>query len=262
MQLRDALCEALSHLPFKEPKELPKHRSVVDRAARVHHGSHFAEQAYQGRADQVVVAAAAEGESDGGAFRVQMQRWRLTPTEADRQAIFEAENALQLLTDPAKLSTFAQSRGLLWDPPAAQKFAQAISAKEATFRELAKHHFPNIYKELRTPVQPTAQQTVQQAAFEQMSSLPPLLRGTVMPPQVPPAIPSNIAIREIDPTQQIDQASSIRLPQGKSGSSSHSSYRGQPHSRPRVVVSPTTRKRYDENNARKKLKREQAKKTL
>ena len=160
---------------------------------------------------------------------------------------------------------------MLWDPPAAEKFVEVTAAKEAAFRELAKHHFPEMYKELRAPVQPTAQQVVQQSAIEQPSSVPAAPVGGVVQPQAPPTIPQNVSVPAVDAAQQIDQAPaphssppvsaqvntrSRPLVPGRSGVQRKSSYKGQPHSGARVAVSPTTRKYYDAKNLKRKQDRE------
>ena len=136
-----------------------------------------------------------------------------------------------------------------------------------------------IYKELRAPVQPTAQQVVQQSAAEQPSSMPAAPLGAVVQPSMAPAIPSNVSVPPVDPAQQIDQAPTLdvnesppeptsaphrphraaRLPRPQSGVGHKSSYKGQPNAQPRVAASAKTRSRYDANNARRRLKRANAK---
>ena len=92
LQLRDVLQNALLALPFKEPRLLPSHRVVLDRAPIMHHGGFFSREALRIEAadddDDAVddeagaaAAVAAVAAAAPAPAPQQVRRWRLKPSD-------------------------------------------------------------------------------------------------------------------------------------------------------------------------------------
>ena len=60
-----------------------------------------------------------------------------------------------MIGDSAKLVHVARSRGLLWNLSDAESFVADVACKETAFLELMKHNFPDIYAQIRAPVDPS-----------------------------------------------------------------------------------------------------------
>lgn len=225
---------------------------------QVHHGSHFAELAYQGKA----IAAAVDISVQGAVL--EKNRWHLKPNGEDRAALLQAD----VIGDSAKLVHVARSRGLLWNLSDAESFVADVACKETAFLELMKHNFPDIYAQIRAPVQATAEQHLTQTVAEQSVSPPELPTVGAMQPIAPMSIPNSTPAPTEHDAPQTDQAGAPsvhaaahlprprRLPKGKSAGTKRSSYCGQNHTGPRVQVDPKKRARMDKKNLNKRIKRQ------
>lgn len=170
---------------------------------------------------------------------------------------------------------------LLWDPPASERFAASVVAREAAFRELGKNSFPEIYAILRAPVNPTVAQgqVVNATASMPCIQTEAVPMSQVPPPSIPTAdlmlAPVCVQLWSAPNQPQAPAQLALSLPPSKGNPSKPSgnrirrranltsaqppSYKGQPHTGARVEQSTTSRQYSDIRNQNKREKRAAAK---
>jgi hypothetical protein len=178
-----------------------------------------------------------------------------------------------------------RSRGLLWTPTDAANWVQRIVHSEASFWELAKHHYPECYTHLRCVAQPTAEQAVIAKA-----TAPPAAPATQpsMDLQAPLSVTHNssaanapaapLPVAGLPPRSRRRSSRAANVAQGASAdggvqlgdqhqpckraraAQQNSSYVGQPNTGTCVGCgTEQERLRYDKANERTKKKRKAAK---